>query len=199
MAVLVPRENLQDEDGALAMSEEETRWKEFIGRDKENEVASQKRRKNEAKRERGTILRGEERARDSIRRASLILESKTTGRETEPLIFRHHFSFASILLPRDGRWSEQNTCSLRWHARKILEATRLTCSTTKLRSHIGTLRYIYNNNKFHKQCTYRTKYIDKKSNFFQSLYSRKHQLSFWNYINKFRNIFIIVKLLLKKK
>lgn len=50
------------------------------------------------------ILRGEEGARDAIRRASLILESETTGRETEPLIFRHHFSFASILLlPRDGR------------------------------------------------------------------------------------------------
>jgi len=49
------------------------------------------------------ILRDEEGARDSIRCASLILESETTGRETEPLIFRHHFSFASILLPRDGR------------------------------------------------------------------------------------------------
>lgn len=104
MAVLVSRENLQNEDGALGMSEEETRWRGFIGRDRKKEVASQKRRKNEARRERGTILRGEEGVRDSIRRASLILESETTRRETEPLIFRHHFSFASILLlPRDGR------------------------------------------------------------------------------------------------
>jgi len=33
MAVLVPRENLENEDGALAISEEETRWREFIGRE----------------------------------------------------------------------------------------------------------------------------------------------------------------------
>lgn len=76
----------------------------YRARQREREVASQKRRKNEARRERGTILRSEEGARDSIRRASLILESETTGRETEPLIFRHHFSFASVLLlPRDVR------------------------------------------------------------------------------------------------
>lgn len=113
MAVLVPRENLRDKDGAFATSEEETRRGGFIGRDREKEVASQRRRKNEARRERGTIMRGEEGARDSIRRASLILENETTGRETKPLIFRHHFSFASILLlPRDGREVNGNTCSL---------------------------------------------------------------------------------------
>lgn len=86
------------------MSEAETKSRGFIGRDGEKEVVSQKRRKNKARRERGTIFCSEEGARDSIRRASLILESETTGWETEPLIFRHHFSFASsLLLPRDGR------------------------------------------------------------------------------------------------
>jgi len=104
MAVLVSWENLQDEDGALAMSETETRWRGFVGRDREKKVVSQKRGKNKARRERGTIFCSEEGVRDSIRRASLILESETTGWETEPLIFRHHFSFASsLLLPRDGR------------------------------------------------------------------------------------------------
>lgn len=39
----------------------------------------ERRRKNEARRERGTIMRGEEGARDSIRRASLILENETGG------------------------------------------------------------------------------------------------------------------------
>lgn len=82
--------NLQDEGGALAMSEEETKQRGFTlerqGERKEKErsyVAEERRIKRSGERTRGPPR--EEGARDSIRRASLILESKretTTRQET---------------------------------------------------------------------------------------------------------------------
>lgn len=87
MAVLVPQENLQDGDGkgGVAISREETRWRGFIGSDREKEVASQRRGQNKTVREKGDRERlfAAKKERET-RRASLISwewDTRTRDRE----------------------------------------------------------------------------------------------------------------------
>lgn len=115
MAVLVLQENLQDEGGALAMRERETKGKgihwERQGRKELRSEGEKNKASREKKKENPLVVEEGKRRRGSIRRASLILErdDRTGDRVAHTPT---SVSPRSPLLPRDGREERRNTCSL---------------------------------------------------------------------------------------
>lgn len=114
MAVLVPRENLQDEDGERSLARQRRGEGDPLGETGRKKLRrrGEERIKQGEKEERFPVARKEWEARFDVLLWSL--RARRQGGRTEPLIFRHHFSFAPILYCHATavKWTEHLLTSL---------------------------------------------------------------------------------------